>query len=303
VFDVTLRVNGYVDRLFIDAVGSAVDKGAPLAWIESPQLAQAQLELLRAVEAAGSDAILGASRQRLLVLGMTDTQIDEVVASKTPLQPVPILAAQSGVVVAKDVVAGQSVSPGMRLVRLARMDKVWVEADVFPDDAAQLRPAQPAKVRLLGSRAAPLAAKVARILPTQGGGASSTVKVRIDVENAGRALVPGSSVIVEIAAVRADALLVPRDAVIPTGARNVVFVDVGGERFMARDVEVGEHSEDDVEIRAGLVEGERVVRRGAFLVAAESRLRAPAAWSAAPSAPVAVPPPSKPAHPHDGGAP
>jgi hypothetical protein len=72
---------------------------------------------------------------------------------------------------------------------------------------------------------------------------------------------------------------------------------------MARDVEVGEHSEDDVEIRAGLVEGERVVRRGAFLVAAESRLRAPAAWSAAPSAPVAVPPPSKPAHPHDGGAP
>jgi Cu(I)/Ag(I) efflux system membrane fusion protein len=283
VFDVTLRVGGYVSRLFADAEGTLVNAGAPVLWLDSPELVAAQQELLRALRGSqdpAADALVQATSQRLRVWGLSDAQIDELKASLTVLSPVPITATQSGVVVEKDVVVGQRVEAGQRIARLARLDKVWVEADVFPDDAGALAVGQTAEVRVLGDAGAPITGRVSRVLPRADEGARS-LRVRIDVGTEGtRLLIPGAAVVAEVLAQERQVLAVPRDAVIRTGARDVVFVDVGNDQLQLRVVTLGAHDADHVEISAGLTAGERVVTRAAFLVAAESRLRVPAQWDA-----------------------
>jgi membrane fusion protein, copper/silver efflux system len=279
--DVSLRVAGWIEDVRVDQQGLVVKAGEPLFTLSSPELFAAQAEAVRA-RAAGDEGLVAAARRRLELWGMTAGQIEALLDGGTATDRVPILAPQSGVVIEKDLVAGARAEPGMRLLRIARLDRVWVEADVFATDVGGLAPGLPARVRI-HSTGQLLEGTIARVLPAVDA-AARTARVRIDVKNADGVLLPGMATEVEIGrGAGSEALLVPSSAVVYTGPRRVVFVetvtDAGASRFEPRTIEVGRRGEgpegtgEVVEVRAGLVEGEVVVVAGGFLVAAEARLK------------------------------
>jgi membrane fusion protein, copper/silver efflux system len=262
----------------VDQVGLPVRAGQVLFTLTSPELVQAQAEHLRAV-ASGDAGLARASAGRLGVLGLAPQQIDELQKRGAPFDPAPMLAPISGVIVDKDAVPGARIEAGARLVRIAQLDRLWVEADVFTVDANHVRLGQKAWIAAGGAR---VEGKVARVLPNVAGGAR-TARVRIDLANAAAALRPGMVVEVEIVLGSVDALLVPSGAVLFTGPRRVVFVETpdptmaGGTRYQPRTVQLGRRGAEQVEVQSGLAEGESIVVDGAFLLASESRLRWPGA--------------------------
>ncbi|MCC7074404.1 MAG: efflux RND transporter periplasmic adaptor subunit [Deltaproteobacteria bacterium] len=279
--DLSPRVGGWVVDVTVDQVGMVVQAGQVLFTLSAPELVAAQAEHLRAV--AGSDEGLArASAGRLGTLGLTPAQVEELVRRGAPFDPAPILAPVSGVVVDKGVVPGARVEAGMRLLRLAQLDRLWVEADVFTADVGEVRVGQSALIAVNGAHHE---GKVARVLPNVEGGAR-TARVRVDLANRGAALRPGMVVEVEIVLGSIDALLVPASAVLYTGPRRVVFVQTpdpsmaGGFRFVPRTVQLGRRGGEQVEIVSGLDAGDAVVVDGAFLLASESRLRWPGALDA-----------------------
>lgn len=276
--DLSPRVSGWIADVNVDQVGMVVKAGQVLFTLSAPELVQAQAEHLRAA-AGGDEGLVRASAGRLAVLGLAPAQIEQLVARGAPFDPAPILSPISGVVVDKEVVPGARVEAGMRLLRLAQLDRLWIEADVFTVDAAVVRAGQRAVIAAGGATSQ---GKVARVLPNVEGGAR-TARVRIDLPNLGAALRPGMVVEVEIVLGSVDALLVPSSAVLYTGPRRVVFVEapdpsmVGGMRYLPRTVQLGRRGAELVEISSGLKEGEAIVVDGAFLLASESRLRWPGA--------------------------
>lgn len=282
--DVTLRVPGWIEDVRVDQPGLVVRAGEPLFVLSSPELQAAQAEALRA-KAAGDQSLVDAARRRLELWGMTKGQIDALLDASggggAASDRVQILAPQSGVVVEKDLVAGARAEPGQRLVRIARLDRVWVEADVFATDVAGLAAGLPAKVRIQ-STGQVLEATVARVLPAVDVGAR-TARVRLDVKNLDGVLLPGMATEVELGRPAAEVLVVPESAILYTGPRRVVFLETapgtpgGASRFEPRTVEVGRRGEGEhgpvVEIKSGLAEGDSVVVAGGFLIAAEARLK------------------------------
>lgn len=303
--DVSPRVSGWIVDVAVDQVGLVVNAGQLLFTLSSPELTQAQAEHLRAL-VSKDEGLARASASRLAVLGLTPAQVAELEKRGAPFDPAPIVAPISGVVVDKDAVPGARIEAGMRLVRFARLDRVWVEADVFTADVASIRAGQVARIAAGGAL---LEGKVARVLPNVEGGAR-TARVRVDLHNPDLALRPGMIVEVEVVLGSVDALLVPAGAVLYTGPRRVVFVEVddpsmaGGMRYLPREVRLGRRGAEQVEVQGGLKEGERIVVDGAFLLASESRLRWPGALDDGPPAGAAPPATAPPAAvPKDGGAP
>lgn len=279
--DVTLRVGGWVEEVNVDQPGLVVKEGQPLFVLSSPELAAAQADALRA-RATGDDSLVQAASRRLALWGMTTAQVTALLESGAANDRVAVLAPQAGVVVEKNLVVGARAEPGERLVRIARLERVWVEADVFAADVAGLKPGLEAKVRV-ASIGVELSARIARVLPAVDA-AARTARVRLDMENKDGVLLPGMAAEVEIVRGADEALVVPASAILYTGPRRVVFLEENGDagaatvRFSPRSVElgrrgVGEHGEELVEVKAGLAAGDEVVVSGSFLVAAEARLQ------------------------------
>lgn len=276
--DVTLRVPGWIEDVRVDQPGLVVRAGEPLFVLSSPELQAAQAEAIRA-KASGHQGLVDAASERLGLWGMTRGQIQALLDGGIASDRVSILAPQSGVVVEKDLVVGARAEPGQRLVRIARLDRVWIEADVFSSDVAGVEPGLPAKVRITATGMIE-EARIARVLPAVDPGAR-TARVRLDVKNADGALLPGMATEVEIERGVASALVVPESAILYTGPRRVVFVETSGaggqSRYEPRTVEVGRRGQGEqgpvIEITSGLTEGEEVVVAGGFLIAAEARLK------------------------------
>ena len=174
--------------------------------------------------------------------------------------------------VEKNVVAGTAVEPGMKLYRIAGLDRVWVEAEVYESELAQVAVGQPATVTLSYMPGKTFRGKVAFVYPYLDG-TSRTGRVRIALANPDGVLKPDMYANVELATSLGEALVVPESAVLRTGPRSFVFVDLGEGRLKPQRVETGVEQGEWVEITSGLSEGDVVVSSGNFLVAAESRLR------------------------------
>jgi Cu(I)/Ag(I) efflux system membrane fusion protein len=172
-------------------------------------------------------------------------------------------------VVEKSIVAGSPFTPGQVLLSIARVDPVWIEARVYESDLPLIRVGLAARVQdSFGTRTG----RVAFVAPSLDEG-SRTGVARIELSNPGGALKPGMFVEVSIDAPLGRRLVVPEGAVVPTGTRQVVFVDKGGGRLEPREVVIGPHAGDWIVIERGLAQGETVVASGNFLVAADARLR------------------------------
>jgi Cu(I)/Ag(I) efflux system membrane fusion protein len=281
--EISVKYPGWIGRLEVDTTGQPVRRGQTLFTLYSPELYAAQQELLTAVAsqraASGTSAperadyLVAASRQKLKLWDLDDAQIDRVVASGEPIQYLPIASSASGVVIEKTVVAGAAVQPGMVLYRIAGLERVWVEADVYESELALVEVGQHAEVTFPYLPGRRFEGRVAFVYPYLEG-ASRTGRVRVELPNRDAELKPDMYAEVLLAVDRGARLMVPESAVLTAGARRLVFLDLGEGRLAPREVEVGSSAGGFVEVLAGLEEGERVVTSGTFLVAAESRLGA-----------------------------
>ena len=279
--DVTVRVMGWVHDLKVDAVGQPVRKGEVLFNFYSPELLSAQQELLLAASRSGheSEGLLRASRQRLRLWGLTDAQLDGIIERGQPMENVPVLAPASGYVMEKEIVAGANVMPGMRLYRIAPLDRVWIEAEVYEADLPHVKKGQTVEVTLpfaggasgkTGSTS--IQGKVDYVYPWLTG-QTRTGKVRVSLANREGLLKPDMYANLTFRRDLGERLQIPASAVVYTGPRRLVFVDMGDDRFRPQEVQLGARGEDSFEVLKGLEAGDVVVTSGNFLIAAETRLR------------------------------
>jgi Cu(I)/Ag(I) efflux system membrane fusion protein len=290
--DVTLKVKGWIVRMHVNASGQPVKRGEELFTLYSPELFAAQQEYLLALRsqkeagAAGrSDALRAAAEMKLRLWDVTPAQLAAIARRGEPIKELPILAPASGYVIEKDVVEGAAVEPGQRLYRIAALDKIWIEAQVYELDLARVKKGQKARVSLPYQAGEPLEGQVAYVYPYLDP-TSRTGRVRIEVPNRDLAFKPDMYANVELRVDLGPRIQVPLDSVVYTGPRRLVFVDVGEGRIRPQVVTLGARNNDAVEVTSGLSEGQVIVTSANFLVAAESRIRSAAQfWSDEPKAP------------------
>ena len=303
------RVQGFVERLHVRATYDPVRAGQPIADLFVPEWVAAQEEwlALRGSRLRGGEALVDAARQRLRLLGMPDAEIDRVEREGKTSGRVTVTAPIGGIVWEIGARDGMAVMPGTNLVRIAGLSSVWVIAEIPEAQAALVAAGTPVEVRTAAAPERALAGTVQALLP-EVNPATRTVRARIELANPGGALKPGMFVTVAFRGKPTSGVLVPSEAVIRTGTRDVVIVAAGEGRYAPVDVKVGRESGDLTEIVAGIAAGTRVVASGQFLIDSEASLRGVLArmnTAGEPSAPGATAPAAAPAvDPHAGhGAP
>ncbi len=282
--DITPKIDGFVDRLFVDATGVQVRRGQPLLALYSPMLVSAQQELLTALHLAqtidstapeawrNAQDLVAAARRRLAYWDISTDQIDRLERTGEVTKTLTLVAPFDGVVMEKMVVAGQGVMPGMKLYRLANLSTVWVEGDVFEQDLALVRVGAPVRVELAAYPGRTFAGRVSFVWPVVDA-QSRTGRVRVALANPQGLIKPGmyATVFGDVTVGR-DLLSLPAEAVVQTGERNLVFVAGADGALEPREVTLGARADGRIQILRGVTEGERVVSSANFLVDAESRL-------------------------------
>ncbi|NOJ76798.1 efflux RND transporter periplasmic adaptor subunit [Myxococcus xanthus] len=273
--DVTLKLDGYIHELRVNATGEPVKKGDVLFTLYSPELYAAQQEYLlaRQSQSAANASLVGAARKRLELWGLSAAQIERVAQRGQPVENMPFLAPASGYVLEKNVVEGAAVKAGERLFRIAPLAKVWVEADVYEQDLARVKPGHPVEVTLPYLPGKKYAGSVGYVYPSLQG-ATRTGRIRIELPNPELELKPDMYADVRfVLQGGAPRLQIPDSAVIYTGPRRLVFVDLGEGRLRPQEVKLGIKGNGTYEVLEGLSPGDVVVTSGNFLIAAESRIR------------------------------
>lgn len=281
---ITLKIDGFVERLIVNSTGQAVAAGQPLLTIYSPMLVTAQEELLLAkrlqsdVSAASSetrrsaDDLLSSARRRLAYWDIPADEIRGIERSGQVRKTLTLRSPVGGYVLEKNILAGQKIMAGEALYKVADLSTLWVEGEVFEQDLST--------VRVGGSVQADFAAlpgehrmgRISYIYPTLNPD-TRTVRVRVVLSNPNLTLKPGMYATIRIAGrERANVLTVPRSAVLSTGERSIVFVREANGQLAPREVALGTTSDDRIEVLRGLSAGETVVASATFLVDAESNL-------------------------------
>ena len=268
------RANGFIERLYVRAPLDAVRAGDPLVEILFPEWAAAQEEflLLRRLSTPDAEALKGAARQRLVLLGMSEEHIAAVEREGKVQARVTLRAPVSGVIAELGAREGMTVMSGATLFRIASLGSVWVVAEVPEAQAGMLVPGARAEARVPAYPEDVFAGHLSAILP-EVNAATRTLRARVEVANPAGKLKPGMYATLTLSPRAREGLLVPSEAVIRTGERSVVILADGEGKFRAADVEVGMESGGDAEIRKGLKAGDRVVVSGQFLLDSEASLR------------------------------
>jgi membrane fusion protein, copper/silver efflux system len=285
VYRINVGIDGFIRELSTVTTGSHVRNNEWLATFSAPEARSPiqgyliALEVLdrtrqRAegplpVEVAGAG--LQQSIDRLLTLGMSRVQVEEIARTRQVPPNIKITAPADGFVLARNVSAGQKFERGDELFQIADLRRVWILADVFGREAEYVRPGMVARVSIPG-RASTFRARVSDVLP-QFDAASQSLKVRLEVDNPQFLLRPDMFVDVELPIAFPPTIAVPVDAVLDSGVKKTVFVERAAGMFEPREVETGWRFGDRVEIVKGLAAGERIVVSGTFLLDSESRIR------------------------------
>lgn len=272
--EVHVRTPGFVETLVVNQTGIAVGAGQTLFLFYGPAIFEAEQELVAARRwSDAGDPTSNAARTKLGLLGVQTSEIDDVERTGVAKRAVAVVAPKAGYVVKKGVTLGSYVTPDMVLYSVQDLSRVFVIANVFQGDlgAATVGTAGTFRPNRTPDRA--IAGRVDLVYPSVSADARTT-RVRMQVDNPDRRLLPGEYGIVELASQQHTMTMVPRDAVIDTGTQTYVFVDDGGGRFTPRTVVLGREEGDQIAIEAGVTAGERVVSGATFLIDSESRLQA-----------------------------
>lgn len=284
VADVTPKIDGFVEVLFVSTTGELVRRGQRLLAIYSPMLVVAQEELLTAgrlvaqVDSGAGEAwrnaqaTLAAARRRLSYWDITDEQITRLEETGEVTKTLTLVSPVTGIVLEKDVLQGQRVTPGQRLYRIADLSVIWVEGEVFEQDLQFVHAGAQARIEVAAYPGEHLTGRVSFVYPTVDV-RSRTNRIRITARNADLRLKPGMfATIFFDAQLGHEVLTVPLEAVIITGERNLVFVRDEDGMLRPREVVLGARAGERVQILRGLADHETIVASANFLVDAESRL-------------------------------
>jgi Cu(I)/Ag(I) efflux system membrane fusion protein len=276
------RVDGYVQKLNVTSPGEIVEKDAPLLSIYSPDLLTSErefVELLRMRdEAKSKDAretpqrLIESAKRRLQLWNVTPEQVAELERTRKASETLTLLSPFRGVVQSVPVEQGKSVKVGDMLVEVADLSVVWMWAEFYENELAMLQVGQKLVITAKSYPGQNFDGTIALIDPFINE-TKRTAKVRIDIPNADFKLRPGMYVNAELAMDMGEALTVPVSAIMPTGERNVVFIDKGEGKLEPRVVQLGAKYGDIYEVQSGLQESERVVSSANFLIDAESKVQ------------------------------
>jgi RND family efflux transporter MFP subunit len=280
------KVEGWVEKLHVNATGVMVRRGEPLLTIYSPELVASQEEYLvalRARSAAGAESLpevarrgedlLESTRRRLLLYDLTPEQIEALERTGVSSRTVTLQAPISGYVTQRNVTQGEKIDSSTTLFDIADLSRVWVIASVYEYELPFVRLGQRGEVTLPYLPGRIYEGRVGLIYPTLEG-ATRTAQVRLEFSNPDLELKPEMYAEVQLKSDLGERLTAPDTAVLSSGTRNIVFVTSGDGYFEPREVQVGLRLPDAVEILDGVAEGETVVTSGNFLIDSESKLKA-----------------------------
>ena len=263
------RIDGWVEKLFTKAAGDPVTKDQPLYSLYSPTLVNAQEELLLALDRKNK-RLIHAAEQRLLALAVSEKVIKDLKRTRKVKQVVTFYAPSSGFIAELNIQEGSHVSPGKTLMILATLENLWLEAEVFPQQAQALAPDAPVYLSVDALPGETWETKVDYIEPDVDP-QSRTVKVRASLPNRAFNLKPNMFANICIEAKTNDKhILTPKESVIYTGTKARVILALGDGRYQAKNVTVGRSNESYTEITAGLSRGDKVVTSGQFLIDSEA---------------------------------
>jgi Cu(I)/Ag(I) efflux system membrane fusion protein len=280
---VTARVDGWVERLYLDFTGQSVRIGDPLFSLYSPMLVSAQQELLLAKRlrlsvaggspdaVGGAEELLESARRRLLYWEVPAADVAQIEESGEIRKAITFRSPVHGVVIEKSVLGGQRIMAGETVFRIADLNTVWLEGEIFERDLPAVRPGLQVVAEFPALPGKPRTGRISYIYPTLNP-ETRTVKVRVELTNPGLALKPGMYATFQFAAATGLVLSVPRSAILSTGKRDLVFVHLPDGTLIARDVTVGLATDERIEILSGLTAADTVVASATFLVDAESNL-------------------------------
>jgi Cu(I)/Ag(I) efflux system membrane fusion protein len=269
---VNARVDGWVERLYADYTGKPVQRGEALLALYSPMLVSAQEEYL-AARRLGDSALSDAARRRLAAWDVPADLIVQLDRTGTAERTVVLRAPVAGEIAAKLVTNGQAVRAGDNLFLIADRDELWVDLAVFETDARFLRIGLPVEITVDAFPGQSYRGQVDFIQPVVDSG-SRTLTARVAVKNRDGRLRPGMYATARLASATMSRLVVPITAVLPTGTRNLVFMNRGDGRFVPREVAVGLRSDSLVEVVRGLKPGDEVVASATYLLDSEANLAA-----------------------------
>jgi membrane fusion protein, copper/silver efflux system len=263
------RVEGWIEKLYVKAAGDPVVNNQPLYALYSPQLVNAQEEYLLALDRK-NDRLIEAAESRLLSLQLPKSEIKRLKADKRVSQSVTFYAPQSGVVDNLNIREGFYVKPGTTLMSIGKLDQVWVEAEVFERQAAEVAVAMPVTMTLDYLPGKVWKGKVDYVQPTVDP-QTRTIKLRLRFANEDGVLKPNMFAQVVVHTENEQSVLaIPKEALIRTGNMDRVVLALGEGKFKSIQVKVGRFDADSVEILDGLMAGDKVVSSAQFLLDSES---------------------------------
>lgn len=280
--DVNLRMSGWVQRLSVDETGQRVEAGQTLFTLYSPELYAAQLEHLASMKRKDEGGemlaqLAQSSRTRLRLLGMNSWHVSALEKRGKAWENVPIPSPASGYVIEKQIVDGARVEAGTRVYRIADLSKIWVDAEIYESDLPHVKEGQSVVVELPYVKDKRFEGQVDYVYPTLDE-QTRTGHARIVLDNPALELKPDMYANVSIDVDLGERLSVPDSAVVYTGPRRLVFVDLSEGKLQPKVVELGVHVDGFYEVTDGLNAGDVVVTSGNFLIAAESRIRSAAKY-------------------------
>jgi Cu(I)/Ag(I) efflux system membrane fusion protein len=277
---ISSRIAGRIEQLYIRETGVRVSKGQPLYKLYSEQLATLQQEYLMAVvqekQFQGDQIerqIVASARQKLLLYEQSESQVQQLVKTQKKDPFVVFYAPESGVVAELSVTQGQYVTEGSPILRLEGYGQLWVEADVYPNEAANIKQGQKVKVLVAGWENQPQEMTISFVTPALQSGTQLT-QIRGSIPNPGNQWQPGLQANVFLpSGHKSNVLTLPVDAVIRDGKSMHVWIKTGKDSFEPALVKTGEENDNQVEILEGLKNGDQVVATGAYLLYSEYILK------------------------------
>ncbi len=283
---VTTRTGGWIEKLYVNYTGEKVSKGEKLMDIYSPELVSAQQELLTAlsynnsvnqssikeVMESGNELVKNAVR-KLQLLEVPERDIEKLKETKEIKTNVTLYARSSGTVISKDVLEGQKINAGMPLLQVSDLSNLWLVADVYEYELSKIDIGSPAKIKFNYLPGQTFDGKVSFIYPTLDP-KSRTVKVRLDINNYSGKLKPEMYASVEISGKEFGlSPVVPENAVIRSGAKDIVILSLGDGKFKPQPVTLGGYSNGYYQVIKGLTAGSKIVSSAQFMIDSESNLK------------------------------
>ena len=287
VYTISPKFEGWVEQLHVDATGDVVKAGQNLFDVYSPELISAQREYLIALQGVtsmsdaapeaqnGMKELAQSSLMRLKSWDISDEDLRRLRESGEVKRTIAYRSPVNGIVTEKAALKGMRFMPGEAMYKIVDLSTLWIIADVSEQESGLIKKGQLGMVKLDAYPGREFSSRVTFVYPTLNM-QTRTTQVRLEIANAAGLLRPGMYAQVGLAGLgsKGKVVAVPDSSVIYSGRREVVLVELSAGRFEARVVKLGTHSDDYVEIKEGIGEGEKVVVSANFLIDAESNLKA-----------------------------